>query len=321
MTNISGKSSPKVEIFLNNNSRCSAELENVAKGEKWLLDNTPSITMKGANFDNGKNTITVIFKGKIITQVDINVVNRDFVKTIELPSTLDNPKEIEVAVGKTFYQKIPVELKRLYGTVTYFDGTPVPYPVIHAREGVGTVGDEKGNFEMFLCGKKKSIGIFEKDYSKETLECWLYDVDLKEDTILDIKIDKLEVYELGAWLAYTGLYIHFIPISLTRILKLVKEGINEPAMSSHPEAWPHLKEDEVRVFIDEKEAPISTFNEYEDFIGEDKGKKVTRPGYILGIARKDWQKGIIKVEIKHRVKSGEKGIMEKGEGYFFGFVK
>ncbi len=321
MTNTFWQRSPQVEIFLNNNPKCSAELENVAKGEKWNLINIPSITVKGSNLDNGKMTMTVIFKDEIIAKVEIDVDDHDFVETIELPSPLENPKEIEVKIGTTFHKKIPVELKRLYGTVTYFDGSPVSYPIISGMGEIVTVGDEKGNFEMFLYGKEKSIGIFEKNYSKATLECWLYDVDLKEDTKLNVRIDKLEVYELGAWTAFTGIYIHFIPMSLTRTSKLIKKGTSEFAMASHPEAWPHLRKNDVKVFIDEKEVPISTFNEYEDFIGEHKAKRVTRPGYILGIARKDWKKGIIKVEIKHRVKLGAKEILEKGEGYFFGFIE
>ncbi|MCD6466942.1 MAG: hypothetical protein J7L10_03345 [Methanomicrobia archaeon] len=331
MTNAFRKRIPQVEIFLNNNPRCSAELENIAKREKWKLINIPSITVKGSNFDNGKMPMTVIFKDEIIANVEINVVDHGFVETIELSSPLENPKWIEVKVGTTFHEKIPVELKRLYGTVTYFDGTPVSYPIISstATEGMVTVGDEKGNFEMFLCGKEKSIGIFEKNYSKATLECWLYDVDLKEDTKLNVRIDKFEVYELGAWQGYGGIYIHFIPMSLTRGLELAMKGASEMEIASHQESWPHLRKNDVKVFIDGKEIPISTFNEYEDFIGEYKGKKLIRPGYILSIpwsvARKYWKKGItkkgiIKVEIKHRVKSGAKEILEKGEGYFLGFI-
>ncbi|HAL64847.1 MAG TPA: hypothetical protein DCP10_04680 [Bacteroidales bacterium] len=320
MTNAFGKRIPQVEIFLNNNPKCSAELENLAKGEKWKLVNIPSITVKGSNFDNGNMTMTVIFKDKIIAKVEINIVDHNFIETIELSSPLENPKWIEVKVGTTFHEKIPVKLKRLYGVVTYFDGTPVSYPIISTGEGMVSVGDEKGNFEIFLCRKEKSIGIFEKNYSKSTLECWLYDVDLTEDTKLNVRIDKLEVYELGAWPATTGIYIHFIPMSLTRISELTMKETSEINIANHQEAWPHLRKNDIKVFIDEKEIPISTFNEYDDFIGEYNGKKVTRPGYILGIAWKNWEKGIIKVEIKHRVKLGEKEILEKGEGYFFGFI-
>lgn len=260
--------------------------------------------------------MAVLFKDEIIAEFEINVVDHNFEKTFELPSPLDNPKEIEVMVGKTFHEKIPIELKRLYGRVTNFEGVAVPDPVINIHSGMITIGDEKGNFEVFLCGKVKSIGIFGKDYSKKTLECWINDVELKEDTKLNVRIDKLEVYELGAWSAYTGIYIHFIPMSLTRILELIKKGERGDAILGHPEAWPNLRKNDVNVFINEEEVPISTFSEYEDFIGEYNGKKVVRPGYILGIAKKDWKKGIIKVEIRHRVKE----ILEKGEGYFFGFI-
>jgi len=320
MPDIFSEMIPRVEVSLNNNPRCKSELENIAKQEKWDLINTPSITVKGSNFENGKKIMTIIFKDEIISKVEINIVDHNFVETIELPSPLEDPKEIEVKVGTTFHKKIPFKLKHLYGTVTYFDGTPVSYPIISAEGKMVTIGDEMGNFEIILSGKEKSIAIFEKNYSKETLECWLYDVDLKEDTKLNVRIDKLEVYELGAWEASTGIYIHFIPMSLTRILNLINKGItSEISMANDPEAWPHLKKNDIKIFINEIEVPISTFNEYEDFIGEYEEKKITSPGYILGIARKDWKKGIIKVEIKHHIKSDGEEIVEKGEGYFFGF--
>ncbi|MFA7691180.1 MAG: hypothetical protein WCY18_08875 [Methanofastidiosum sp.] len=44
---------------------------------------------------------------------------------------------------------------------------------------------------------------------------------MKDDTKLNVRIDKREVYKLGAWTASMGIYIHFIPMSLTRTSKLI----------------------------------------------------------------------------------------------------
>ncbi|MFA5032731.1 MAG: hypothetical protein WC614_06910 [bacterium] len=300
-------SSPQIGIYLNNNPNCSAELENIANGEKWDQTNTPSITVNGTNFGTTrKDTITIIFRGHLIEKKEIDIIKGKFVNTIELASPLQNPKEIEIKVGDYFHKKIPVELKRIYGTVTYFDGTPVSYPIV--GDWMFTVGDEKGNFEYFLCGKKDQIPIFEKNYSKTTLECWLYDVDIKKDTKLNVKIDKLEVYELGAWLSYKGnsfpdIYIHFVPMSVIG------------------DTFPHIEESNVKVFIGMKKASILMFNEYPNFLSKSNGKKLTRPGYILCVREKDYNGKIIKVEITHTVKIGNKKIVEKGEGYFLGFVK
>ena len=94
MTNAFRKRIPQVEIFLNNNPRCSAELENIAKREKWKLINIPSITVKGSNFDNGKMPMTVIFKDEIIANVEINVVDHGFVETCLL-YTSPSPRDVE----------------------------------------------------------------------------------------------------------------------------------------------------------------------------------------------------------------------------------
>ncbi|NIM04710.1 MAG: hypothetical protein GTO55_02115 [Armatimonadetes bacterium] len=311
----------RVELRLNNNPHCSAELENIPKSERWDLSNTPSIAVRGAGFEDGENRLTLIFKGEVIAEEEIDITNHGFVKTAELSAPLKDPKEIEVRVGDDFQEKVPTELRRLHGTVKHFDNTVVPRPVITTFSRMVAVGDEKGNFEIFLYGRERSIGIFDKDYSAATLECWLNDVDLRGDVELAVRIDKLEVYELDAWLAHTGVYLHFLPMSLTRISELMKQGVSGTEVVAYPEAWPHLGKEDVKVFINDDEVITSTFNEYDDFLGEHNGKAVSRPGYIVCIARENWKPGIIRVEISHRAQAGDKEILERGEGYYFGFAE
>ena len=67
---------------------------------------------------------------------------------------------------------------------------------------------------------------------------------------------------------------------------------------------------------------MSTFDKYNDFIGGyTSNKNDTRPGYILGISNKNWKDGIIRIEIKHKFRLGKKEILEKGEGYYLGFLR
>ncbi len=320
MANSIGSSGAKVEIVLNNNPVCATRLESVVKGEVWSGTNRPSITVKGTGFDDGEHTLTIAFKGKVIGEGVVSITQGSFDKVLELVAPLENPIEIEVRVGEGFKERIPVRLRRLYGTVVDFDGTPVSRPIINASSGMSAVGNYSGGFEIYLSGKQSSIGVFAEDYSKATLECWLYDVDLKEDTRIAVRIDKLEVYELGAWEATTGVYVHFIPMSLTRVAQLMKEGASGMALSCNRETWPHLRKEDVKAIIDDREVPISTFNEYEDFLGEYDGRKCTRPGYIIGISREHWKPGIVKIEISHRLEKAGTPMVEKGEGYYFGFV-
>ena len=234
---------------------------------------------------------------------------------------------MKVKIGSDFQRKIPIELKKLSGKVTHFDGTPVPYPILSVGGEMFAVGDEDGEYEIFLSGEEDKIMILDEGYSKERLECWLYDVKLEEDTELDVNIGGLEVYELGGWLGYTGLYLHFIPMSVTKMNAVVerepslKKGDVEPQdFFPYSEAWPNLKKEHIEVFIGEKEVPIKTFNEFDDFLGEEENEKFTRPGYIIGIAREDFEEEIIKVKIEKQIELENREILEKGEGYYLGFL-
>ncbi|MFC1714546.1 hypothetical protein ACFL6S_12840 [Candidatus Poribacteria bacterium] len=319
---------PQVEVFLNNNPRRSAQLESVPKGEKWSITNTPSIIIQRSNFENGKKVLIMTSGDDVIAVKEINVAKHNFVETIELHSPLENPRRLWVEVGVDFHKEISMDLRKLHGMVTYFDGSPVKYPIIHTFSDISVVGDEKGNFEIFLCSKERSIGVFERNYSKGTLECWLYDVELKENTRLDIRIDKLEVYRLRAWEGEESLYVHFIPMSDTRVSEGMKrigitaiiERNDEIALLSDPEIWPHLEMNDVKVYIGEKEVPILTFTEVDDFLFFSDTKALSRPGYILAVLKRDYAGKIIRIEIRSAARMDEEEILEKGEGYFFGFV-
>lgn len=317
-----------VDIELNNNPRCKAEIEHVLKGESWNMKNIPFIKVKGFNFEDGNKTMRLIFKEEILTEEEIEIRQNKFSKKIELEKPLDNPEEIEVKIGSDFQRKIPIELKKLFGKATYFDGTLISNPIVSVGGKMIAVGDERSNYEIFLSKEEEKIMVFDKGYSKERLECWLYDVKLKEDTKLDVNIGGLEVYELGAWLGYTSLYIHFVPMLITKMNAVVerepslkKGNLKDQDIFHYPEAWPHLNKEDVKVFIGGNEVPIKTFNEFDDFLGEKENEKFTRPGYIIGIAREDFKEDIIKIQIEKQIELEDEDVLEKGEGYYIGFVE
>ncbi len=309
---------PDVSVLLNNNPRCEVELENVLKGEKWTGVNVPHAVVTGWGFPNGTTTLQLSCGSQLLGKKGIDIADHKFSETVELPCPLDSPEDIVVAVGPDFRREVPVPLTRIYGMARYYNGEPVCRPIVSAMGMAAAVGGDDGYFEIVLSGRARSVGIFAPDYSKATLECWLWEVPLVEHTRLDVRIGGLEVYELGAWVSSKGSYapdilIHFIPMSLTRINQATA-GRKDVGVS--PEAWPHLKPDDVEVFIGEQQVPIKTFHQYPDPISE----SCTRPGYILAVPGRDHEGKILKVQVHDHVQISGRDIMERGEGFFLGFL-
>lgn len=308
---------PKVKIFLNNNSKCKTTLESIPKNEIWEMKNVPYIKVSGEDFGNGDKSIKVLIDNKEIYDGIVEVKNNCFNLRIELDKLFNSPKKAEVFVESKKYE-LPIKLKRLYGTVKFYDGTPIERPVISVTgKDMVAIGDEEGKFEMNICGEEQQIGVFEKNYSKKTLEAWIYNINLKEDTRLDIKIDKLEVYNINMWEGQRSDYIHFIPMSVIRAKQAIEQGFeNELELLSKGEIWPKLNKNDVRIYANEDEVKVLTFQEVEDFLNEHNGKIYTRPSYVISIP-KGHKDEIIKIEIGSKFVVDDKEIIEKGEGYYF----
>ncbi len=308
----------ELRVFINNNPEFKTTIESIIKKEVWDIDNIPYIKVSGKGFEDGQKNIKVYCDDELLIKSIVLVKKSAFNLKVDLKEIFQSMSNIKVIIDREEYN-IPVQLKRLYGRVTYFDGTPVKNPMVLTNSDIKVVGDEEGYYEVCLAEKEEYIAIFNKDYSKEALECWLYDVNLIEDMELDVRIDKFEIYRLHGWYGEHSVNIHFIPMSLTKVLESMKYISDESYENN--DIWPEVSEENIKVYIGDIEQKIVAFKEVEDFLYyEDKGK-TSRPAYLISVASETMVNDVIKVVINNKALKDNKEIIEKGESYYFGFLR
>lgn len=308
----------ELKVFINNNPKFKTTIESIVKEEVWDIDNSPYIKVNGEGFEDGQKNIEVYCDDKLLMEGIVLVKKSTFNLKVDLKETFKSMTNIKVIIDREEYN-IPVQLKRLYGRVTYFDGTPVKNPIALTNNDIKVIGNEEGYYEICLAEKEEYIAIFNEDYSKETLECWLYDVNLIEDMELDVRIDKFEIYRLHGWYAEHSINIHFVPMSLTKVLENMKYINNES--SKNDDIWPQVSEEDIKVYIGNIEQKIVAFKEVEDFLYYEDNGKTSRPAYLISVARETMVSDIIKVVISNKTLKDNKEIIEKGESYYFGFLR
>jgi len=307
----------KIEVYVNNNPVCDATIESVMKNEVWNIKNRPYITIKGNDLENGIQEVKIQSENETLYEGTTEVVDNQLELKIDLDSPMASLKVLEVTVGSQNYE-IPIRLNKIYGTVKYFDGSVIEKPVINITgKEIAAIGDENGNFEIYTYGNKCQMGVFQKDYSKETLEAWIYNIDIDEDIELNICIDKMEVYRIHMWNGDSSDYIHFTPMSLSRVQNAMKEGIkSELDLLEKKGVWPSLDKKDVTVYANEEEVKVLSFQEVPDFLTEHNNKVYSRNSYVLSIPKGHKGK-VIKIQIKDKLEIENKQITEKGEGYYF----
>lgn len=308
----------ELKVFINNNPKFKTTIESIVKEEVWDIDNSPYIKVNGEGFEDGQKNIEVYCDDKLLMEGIVLVKKSTFNLKVDLKETFKSMTNIKVIIDREEYN-IPVQLKRLYGRVTYFDGTPVKNPIALTNNDIKVIGNEEGYYEICLAEKEEYIAIFNEDYSKETLECWLYDVNLIEDMELDVRIDKFEIYRLHGWYGEHSINIHFVPMSLTKVLENMKYINNES--SKNDDIWPQVSEEDIKVYIGNIEQKIVAFKEVEDFLYYEDNGKTSRPAYLISVARETMVSDIIKVVISNKTLKDNKEIIEKGESYYFGFLR
>jgi hypothetical protein len=305
-----------IKVLLNNNPACETALQSTVKDEVWHMRNRPFVKVAGEGLVDGQTFIIVSYGLERLIEEQIKVIDGAFSVQAELLIRLPNACEIQVEIQGVTY-KVAVRSYRLYGTVRYLSGVPVPYPVLECtdRDIVG-IGNREGEFELLLSDREAQIGVFDSGYSKTTLEAWLYNVHLTEDKRLDIRIDKAEVYGITLWHQHGSDYIHFIPMSLTRVNHVVSLGFGGEQLDYHPDTWGRLTRKDVHVYVDGDCAELLAFSEVEDFLTVQTGRKPYRFGYVVSIPTVG-SGSCVKIVVESRYVLGETVIVDKGEGYYF----
>jgi hypothetical protein len=271
----------KVDVWLNNNPICEVTLEQSVRNEVWNLKNVPLIFVCGNGFGDGKAAIKIHADDILLKEDIINIENNAFDYKFQLQEPLKCCSKIDVKINDYVHSSL-INLKKLYGNVKYYNGDIVKYPVIMSPiNEMFALGDENGYFEIILSGKEQ-LAILDKNYSKENLEVWLENVNLQEDTEINILIGEAEVFGMEMWKQVGSDYIHFIPMSLNRVKEVKKHGaVNEIEIISNKESFARLNKEDISVYIDEEPVKILSFAEVEDYIGEINNEEIRRYGYVI----------------------------------------
>jgi len=307
----------QIKIYINNNPKCNVKLFSAVKNEEWVMENEPFIKIFGAGFQNDKVTLNVYIGDKLIhSDVVITIDNRFEVK-VSLDKLLTSDESIVIKANNQTFEFQP-SFTKVTGTVKYLDGSPVKQPIINfTSRDVSVIGDDNGNYEMILSEKEDQIGIFDQNYSVNTLEVWLSNLDLSCKNNMNFIIDKLEVYRMNMWSGEQSNYIHFIPMSVTRVKKVMDKGYtSELDLIMDPEVWVNLEKSNVKVYVEEEECRILTFSKIDDYLVEVEDNMFFRPSYILSIPKTDRNK-MIKIEITSEVEYNEAVVKEYGQGYYY----
>ena len=313
------------EVYLYDNPFCNLSIESTVKDEVWDIENFPYILIEGEGMIRGYCLFKIEVydtKGEVIFEggKEVEVKQGEFTACFKLEDALKDPERAKISFcGNVFI--LPIIQHRLYGRVTDFEGNPRPNCFITAHDAefnaLATVkSDAEGYYELWLPEKDfLAIAAADESYSKETLECWVWDVRLNKDLELNLRYDKLEIYKLHGWFGQQVVFLDFSPMSLT----LVKEAMESGASSEN--IWPKLSEGNVKVYVNDKEFEILTFTEHPEYLGQD---TPARNGYLISIDKSEFlgvEDPVVKVIAAYPVKLDDETLIEKGEGIFLGFLK
>jgi hypothetical protein len=243
-------SKPMYTIALFNNPPCYSRLESTAKRQIWEDRDTPHLDICGMRIPIGQAEVTFwvyAADGRELCQrhVVLQIEDGQFTHRCDFDDILEDPYMLRISLKSGLHvdeQTLSIAIHRLYGHITNFDGNPLSAYVKPMGAGSTTVkADATGYYEVWLPPDQAfRVFVCDERYSKETLECWLWDLTLHEDLHLNLHVGSLELYRLHAWPGERVVYIHFIPMSLHRILSFVRRGLSEDEIVASNEAHPQL---------------------------------------------------------------------------------
>ena len=178
---------------------------------------------------------------------------------------------------------------KIFGKVTDFSGNPIEnaeidindkhfetiYQTFSGEDGKYSLSVNEGTYiAMFVC----------KNYKKENLEYWAWNIPAYSDLEINTRIDGLEVYAMNAWVpqgAVPSFQIYFRPMSLKRttpilslnnltdIHDIVKIAPELVKMQNVIDIAPELSEDDIILKIDEELMNVLEINKVREFAGKD----------------------------------------------------
>lgn len=307
-----------LKLFINNNPNCMCHLENIVKEEIWELENKPFLIVSGNNINLKSTSIEIFQDNNKLFSGYIEIDKNSFSIKIYLKERLQHTNNIKIILDN-YEEVFNIKLNKLYGFVKYKDKTPVRNAVISCTGSeIVVLSDENGYFELYLSDKVDSIGIFDKEYSKETLEVWLYNIDLYDDLKIDTIMDRGEVYNIRVWNQEYSTYIHFIPMSMTRVNKIAEKTCKkESELILDKDIWPQLRNEDVEVSCNDKKLEILAFGKIKDFLARINENNIYRNGYIVCVEKLDENNhNLIKIRFKDKFILDEKITIDFGEGYY-----
>jgi hypothetical protein len=210
---------------------------------------------------------------------------------------------------------------KIFGKLTDFNGTVIANGSVEIKKedmqnyAYITKTDDNGYYSINVKKGDYTAIAAVKDYIDEKLEYWGWNLPAYEDMEVNMRIDKLEIYAINAFMIQrsrpnNSIMIYFRPMSLIYYKKM-QNDINKDNKTLLDIA-PTLSKNEIIVSVNESTSEILEFTKVKE-MAIDNGKEIT--GYLLQIPMdgindaKDYQK------IHIVVCSVETG--EKGEGSLF----
>ena len=239
----------------------------------------------------------------------------------------ENPDKISVNISSAEGSRskvIECRYHKLCGKITDFDGQPFKAPIAicpdgFASESLGKWSDEEGRYEIFLPERTYNALIaFPKSYGVSELEVWAWHIIMDADQSIDFKVGTGEVYNLNVWPNNGGgssYFISFRPMVLwTMEQKKFPVTINETEFSI-TDASPELKQEDLKIKINGKEADIISCQKYYETANPGHGMA----SYLVQVSSKGLKhlgKTTVVVEYKKEVERDQKTIMCTSMGIF-----
>lgn len=215
-----------------------------------------------------------------------------------------------------------MELVRIYGRLTDFNGNAIVNGSIEIKKEdmqkytYITQTDSNGYYSLDVeKGDYVAIAAV-KDYVDKYLEYWGWNLTAYEDIEINIRIDKLEIYGINAFMIQRSypnscLMIYFRPMSLA-YYKKIQESKGNSDGKTFLDIAPEFNENDIEVFVNGVPSQILELSKIKE-MGIDTGQEVF--GYLLQVGMDNIQ--FDKTYQKIHIVVNSLLTNEKGEGSLF----